>query len=315
MPPDSRQALTAPTAWHSPAETVVFAQPVRSSAQALRTRLRALLDSDTTLIVPGVYDALSALMVQRAGFCAIHLGSYSVASGLGLPDTGAIGLAELAAATKAVTRVVDLPVIADAEDGFHGSDGIWQTVRAFEDAGAAAIHIEDHVSGKHSSMPRIVMSAQEIVSRIRAAVAARRDSGMMVIARTDIAWATGDVMQTAGRVDALADAGADAVMVVGIALADLRTLRKRCAARIVVLSACDASVQIEGAAGADMVIYHDFCLSAAMTGVANGLDAFASAMAAKVPVPRIDPLPQLRTLVGYDDTSRDGGEQHARVAP
>lgn len=272
-----------------------------STASDRRKRLRSLLATEKPLVVPGVYDALSGLLVQRAAFQAAHLGSYSVASAMGLPDIGLLGLNELAAATEKVANAIDLPLFADAEDGFHEPADIWRTVHAFESAGAAAIHIEDHVSGKHARGPRRVMPLPAFVARIEAAIGARRDPDLLLIARTDVAWATGDLDETAQRVHALAEAGADAVMITGVALSQLRTLRAGHAVKLVILSAYDASMQEEGAAGADVVIYHDFCMAAAMGGVAERLEAFKAALASRSAIARVDSLPQLRTLVGYDD--------------
>lgn len=102
------------------------------------------------------------------------IGSYgTAASGYGLPDVGLLSLDELVGHAKAVVDAVKVPVIADAEGGFHDPANIWRTVRAFEDAGVSAIHIEDHAGGKHTELPQKLISLDLMLAKLRAALDAR----------------------------------------------------------------------------------------------------------------------------------------------
>src|ERR1041384_878140 len=117
--------------------------------------LRELLSIGRTIIAPGASDALSAKLIEAHGFDCVYIGSYATAaSRFGIPDTGLLSLEALVEQAHTIAQAVKLPVIADAEGGFHNAGEIWRTVQAFERAGAAAIHIEDHTgAGKHSSAP------------------------------------------------------------------------------------------------------------------------------------------------------------------
>jgi len=247
-------------------------------ANQRRLRLRAMLDQPGPLFVPGAVDALSAIQVQHAGFDAVHFGSYSLASARGLPDVGLLDMSELAAATRVLVEATDVPVIADAEDGFYEAASIWRTVHAYEDAGASAIHIDDHVSGKHTRVERRVLALDDMVWRISAALQARRDPAFLIIARTDLGWATGNADDTERRLQAFCEAGADVVMVTGLSLAQLGAMRGKIAAKVVIVATPGLTRSDYQTAGIDMVIYHDLCLSASFAAVESSLAACRAAI-------------------------------------
>ena len=120
------------------------------------SRLRGLLAEGKTIVAPGATDALSAKLIEAHGFDCVYIGSYATAaSRFGIPDTGLLSLEALVEQARTIVQAVKLPVIADAEGGFHGAGDIWRTVQAFERAGVAAIHLEDHTgAGKHTSAPQ-----------------------------------------------------------------------------------------------------------------------------------------------------------------
>jgi methylisocitrate lyase len=127
--------------------------------------LRRLLVDERTIVAPGATDALSAKLIEAHGFDCVYIGSYATAaSRFGIPDTGLLSLEALVEQARTIAQAVKLPVIADAEGGFHEAGEIWRTVQAFERAGAAAIHIEDHTgAGKHTSAPQTLHPMKEIV--------------------------------------------------------------------------------------------------------------------------------------------------------
>jgi methylisocitrate lyase len=238
---------------------------------ALRTKLREQLTTGSILIAPGAYDAFSARAVERAGFDAVHAGSYSIAGALGLPDVGMLDLTELAAKVADICAAVSIPVIADAENGFYSAAAMQRVVSAYERSGASAIHIEDHVSGKHTSLEKRVLPLEQAVDRICAAVDARDDPAFMVIARTDVTWATGNVQDSLVRAAAFLAAGADAVMPVGLSLAQLGEIRGGIKGPVVIVNNGRDAVDAEAAAGANVVIYHSLCLDAAARAVPDAL--------------------------------------------
>jgi 2-methylisocitrate lyase-like PEP mutase family enzyme len=120
-----------------------------------------------------------------------------------------------------------VPVIADAEGGFHDAANIWRTVQAFEQAGVAAIHIEDHAFGKHAAVAQKLRPAPEAAARIRAAVEARRDPDFLIVARSDAFWVSGDLEDTIARLSLYAQAGADLVFPTLVGPAELAEVRRR----------------------------------------------------------------------------------------
>src|SRR5215813_9284373 len=115
-----------------------------SSFSIRRARLRQLVASGATIVAPGATDALSARLIEAHGFDCVYIGSYATAaSRFGIPDSGLLSLDALVEQARTIAHAVKLPVIADAEGGFHEAGEMWRTVQAFERAGVAAIHIED----------------------------------------------------------------------------------------------------------------------------------------------------------------------------
>ena len=182
--------------------------------------LRELLRAPGIIVAPGAYDAVSARLVERAGFPAVYIGSYATAaSRLGLPDAGLVSMREMVDHAAAVVGAVQgIPVIADAENGFGSAVTLWRTVNEFERAGVAGIHLEDHVFGKHLPVTGRVLSKAEMVEKVRAAVEARRDPDFVIIARTDAGWlrGAGGLDEAVDRCLAYGAAGADMVFPAGV---------------------------------------------------------------------------------------------------
>src|SRR5213079_87296 len=180
-----------------------------------RRTLRTLVEAKQGLIVPGAYDGISAKLVQQAGFPAVYMTGYGTsASRLGLPDLGYAGLAEMADHARNLAAAVSIPLVADADTGYGNALGVRRTVQAYEAAGVAALHIEDQVAPKrcgHLSGHQIVPLG-EFAVKIRAAVDARRDPDLMIIARTDAISAAG-FDEALRRGEAAARAGADVLFI------------------------------------------------------------------------------------------------------
>ncbi|KJE49212.1 MULTISPECIES: methylisocitrate lyase [Acidiplasma] len=143
-----------------------------------------LLDEKFT-VVPGVFNPFAALLAKRNGFKAVYLSGGALTSSYGLPDLGMISITELADMVRKIHEVTDIPVIVDADTGFGETLNVYRTVRLLEDAGAAAIQIEDQVSPKRCGHldGKEVISRENMIEKIRSANMARKKS--LIIARTD----------------------------------------------------------------------------------------------------------------------------------
>jgi 2-methylisocitrate lyase-like PEP mutase family enzyme len=281
------------------------------SAAKRRIALRKLLETGRTLAVPGAYDAVSAALVQAAGFAAVYVGSYATAaSRLGQPDVGIVSLPEMAAHAQSVVDAVNVPVIADFEDGFGKPPNLWRSVREFERAGVSAIHIEDHVHGKHTDLQRVIRPLPQMLDRLKATLDAREDANMLVIARTDAAWLDRDPTEAVDRMNAFLEAGADMVFPAGMQPDRLGAVRRQIKGKVVVTNFRGVSVADEEVAGADVVLYYGFCLYAAFRGVQTALAAFASERDFnKVPavVGSIDEFERFIGYAGFAERARKYG--------
>ncbi len=172
-------------------------------------RLVALLERPQVLGAPGAVNALAGLLAKRAGFEALYISGGALTASLGLPDLGIIGLDELCANVRSIHRATGLPLIVDTDTGYGGVLNTMRAVRELENAGAAAIHIEDQQLPKkcgHLNDKRLV-PAEEAAAKIAAAVRAR--THMRIIARTDAAAESLDEAIRRGRL--YRSAGADIV--------------------------------------------------------------------------------------------------------
>jgi methylisocitrate lyase len=235
-----------------------------------------MLESGKTVAVPGAYDAVSAALVQAARFPVVYVGSYATAaSRLGQPDVGIVSWPEMAAHARTVVDAVSIPVIADFEDGFGKAANLWRCVREFERAGVSAIHIEDHVHGKHTNFARVIRPMSQMLDRLKATLDAREDAGLLVVARTDAAWLYDDPTEAVDRMNAYLEAGADMVFPAGMKPDRLGQVRNQINGKIMVTNFKGVSLAAQEAAGANAVLYYGLCLYAAFRGVQSALAAFA----------------------------------------
>lgn len=177
-------------------------------------RIRDLVARDT-VVMPGVYDALSARIASRVGFDIVFISGYSVsAARLGEPDFGFLTQTEMADAARSVCRVCNAPVIVDADTGYGNALNVMRTVRDLQDAGAAGVFLEDQVWPKkcgHMAGKRVV-PVEEHAAKIAAAVEARGERDLFVVARTDARQPLG-LEAAIERCIAYKEAGADALFV------------------------------------------------------------------------------------------------------
>ena len=178
-------------------------------------RLRDLLAGPGVVLAPGVFDGLGARLVDEAGFPAVYMTGFGTAAALlGRPDVGLLTMTEMVENAARIVAACELPVIADADTGYGNAVNVIRTVQEYERAGVAAIHLEDQVAPKkcgHMEGKQVIPAA-EMEAKIRAAVAARRSSDFVIIARTD-ARAVEGMDSAIERARRYRDAGADVLFV------------------------------------------------------------------------------------------------------
>jgi len=179
-----------------------------------RQTLKQLLNRNKLLVAPGCFDGLSARLVQEAGFEAAYLSGGAVARSMGIPDIGLVTMSESIERAAQVASVITLPVIADADTGYGNAVNLWRTVREFERAGVAAIHIEDQITPKRCGHldGKEVISIGEMTQKLQAALDARSDADFCIIARTD-ARAVNGFDDAIARGRAFAKIGVDAIFI------------------------------------------------------------------------------------------------------
>ncbi len=179
------------------------------------TALRQLLAQPEIIVAPGAYDCLTAKLIEREGFAAVYMtGGGTAVTRVGQPDLGFTTMSEMLDNARAITSTIGVPLIADADTGYGGALNVYRTIREYEKAGVAALHIEDqafpkrcgHLDGKE------VVSIEEMVTKIHAACDARTDDDFVIIVRTDALAVTG-LDDTLRRCVAFAAAGADVLFV------------------------------------------------------------------------------------------------------
>src|SRR6516164_96937 len=174
-------------------------------------RLRAAWEKET-IAIPGVFNALVGRMAERQGFRAIYLSGAALSASLALPDVGLVSLPEFVEHARTITQATPLPLLCDADTGFGEALNVERTVRLFEGAGAAGLHLEDqqlpkrcgHLTGKQLVEPEVM------AAKIRAAVAARTGPDFVIMARTDARSVNG-FDDAVHRAFVYLDAGADAI--------------------------------------------------------------------------------------------------------
>ena len=185
------------------------------------TRFRQSLKSGAMIVAPFVLNALHAKIAEATGFEAVYMTGSGTSAEKGFPDVGLITQTEMVQNARYIARAVSVPVICDADTGYGNPINVWRTVREYEDAGVAAIHIEDQVFPKKCGFfeGKDVIPQEEMVQKIRAALDARTDPDFTIIARTD-AYAVTGWEDAVKRCRAYYDAGAHMVFVDGIKSVD-----------------------------------------------------------------------------------------------
>lgn len=233
--------------------------------------LKDRISEERILVAPGVYDGLTATLAARAGFEAVYMTGYGTAAAHGYPDLGLLTLTEMARTAACIVSAVDIPVIADADTGYGDTRNVARTVREYERAGVAALHLEDQSWPKkcgHMNDKGLV-STQEMEDKIKAAVDARTRDDLLIIARTDAIGVEGFDAAIV-RAQAYAEAGADVLFVEAPEdLSQLEAIPKLLPERPHLINLAPRTPplpasELEGL-GYRIAIYPGVCLVAAMT--------------------------------------------------
>lgn len=273
-----------------------------------RAKFRESLSGPEILEFPGAFNPLSAKLIQEKGFDGIYISGAVIAADLGLPDIGLTTLTEVANRGSQIARMTDLPALIDADTGFGEPMNVARTVQELEDAGVAGLHIEDQVNPKRCGHldGKNVVDSDTAIKRIRAAVEARRDSNLVIMARTDIRAIEGlDV--AINRAKALVDAGADAIFPEALKdLGEFEAFRK--AINVPLLanmtefgkSELYTKQQLQDV-GMNMIIYPVSLLRLAMGAAMRGLDSLTEQGSLNEMVPQMQTRAELYELLDYED--------------
>ena len=271
-----------------------------------KQQLKALAEARRGVLVPGAFNALSARVVADLGFEAIYVTGAGVTNmWFGLPDQAFMGLTDIADHTARIRDAVDLPLIVDADTGFGNALNTYHAVRTLERAGADCIQLEDQVSPKRCGHfnGKAVIETSEMLGKIRAAFDARRDSGTLIMARTDAA-ATHGFEAAVERAQRFAEAGADILFVEAVTEAEqVRALPQRLPTPQLMNMVIGGKTPIFnadqlGALGYGIVLYANAALQGAVMGMQKTLTTLRDAKEVREDSGLVTPFAERQRLVG-----------------
>ncbi|KPU93688.1 carboxyvinyl-carboxyphosphonate phosphorylmutase [Variovorax paradoxus] len=271
-----------------------------------KQQLRALAQARRGVIVPGAFNALSARVVEDLGFEAIYITGAGVTNmWFGLPDQGFVGLAEMADHTARIRDAVRVPLIVDADTGFGNALNVRHAVRTLERAGADCIQLEDQIAPKRCGHfeGKAVISTEEAVSKIKAAVDARQDPDLLILARTDACAVLG-FEAAIERAQQFAEAGADILFVEAVTSAEqIRALPQRLDRPQLMNMVIGGKTPVFGAEdlggmGYGLVLYANAALQGAVVGMQKALTVLRDARRLEEDPALVAPFAERQRLVG-----------------
>jgi len=271
-----------------------------------RKQLKSLAEARRGLIVPGAFNALSARVVEDLGFQAIYVTGAGVTNmWFGMPDQGFMGLSEIADHTARIRDAVSVPLIVDADTGFGNALNVRHTVRTLERAGADCIQFEDQVAPKRCGhfSGKEVISTEEAVSKIKAAVDARQDADLLIMARTDAAAVHG-FEAAVERAQRFAEAGADILFVEAVTSAEeVRALPRRLDRPQLMNMVIGGKTPIFNATelgelGYGIVLYANAALQGAVAGMQRALTVLRDEKEVRESSGLVTPFAERQRLVG-----------------
>ena len=280
-----------------------------------RKQLRALVEARRGVLVPGAFNALSARVIEDLGFEAIYITGAGVTNmSFGLPDQGFIGLSDMAEHTARIRDAVRLPLIVDADTGFGNALNVRHSVRVLERAGADCIQLEDQVAPKRCGhfAGKAVISTEEAVAKIKAAVDARTDPDLLVLARTDAAAVLG-FEAAIERALRFGEAGADILFVEAVSSeSEIRALPRRLAQPQLMNMVIGGRTPIFDAdelarLGYGIVLYANAALQGALAGMQKALTLLRDTRRVDEDSDLVTPFAERQRLVGKADWDAQEG--------
>ncbi|HEY0247340.1 MAG TPA: methylisocitrate lyase [Gryllotalpicola sp.] len=283
----------------------------KSTPATKRAAFRARLASGELLRFPGAFNPLSARLIERRGFDGVYISGAVLSADLGLPDIGLTTLSEVAGRSRQIARMTELPALVDVDTGFGEPMNVARTVQELEDAGVAGIHIEDQVNPKRCGHldGKEVVDDETALKRIRAAVDARRDPELLIMARTDIR-STAGVSAAIDRAQALVDAGADAIFPEAMTSLDEFAAVKASVDVPILANMTEFgkselfTVDQLRDAGVSIVIWPVSLLRLAMGAALRGLDELDAEGSLKAVLPQMQHRADLYELIDYEGYNR-----------
>jgi 2-methylisocitrate lyase-like PEP mutase family enzyme len=246
-----------------------------------KSSLRQLLSDGGLVVAPGAYSALTAKLVEAAGFRCLYMSGYCTAASLtGLPDLGLLTMTEMLGNARALADATGIPLIADGDTGYGNALNVMRTVREYEKAGASAIHIEDQVWPKrcgHMQNKRVIPT-EEMVNKVRAALDSRASEDFVIIARTD-AIAVEGLPAAIDRLSAYAEAGADVLFADGQrTMEHIREIPRQLAGKPCLINLGPLTPPLSVAELEDLgyaiAIYPSLCIGPAVLAIQDALARF-----------------------------------------
>lgn len=271
-----------------------------------KQQLKALAGARRGALVPGAFNALSAKLIEDLGFEAIYITGAGVTNmWFGLPDQAFMGLTDIADHTARIRDAVEVPLIVDADTGFGNALNTYHAVRTLERAGADCIQLEDQVSPKRCGhfSGKEVISTEEMVSKIKAAVDARRDQGTLILARTD-ACAMHGFEAAVERAQRYSEAGADILFVEAVTTEnEIRTLPQRLQKPQLMNMVIGGKTPIFnadelGGLGYGLVLYANAALQSAVAGMQKALTVLRETHRIDEDPALVTPFAERQRLVG-----------------
>ncbi|MBS0492543.1 MAG: isocitrate lyase/phosphoenolpyruvate mutase family protein [Proteobacteria bacterium] len=271
-----------------------------------RKQLKALVEARRGVLVPGAFNALSARVIEDLGFEALYITGAGVTNmWFAMPDQGFMGLAEIADHTARIRDAVQLPLLVDADTGFGNALNVYHTVRTLERAGADCIQLEDQVAPKRCGhfSGKEVISTEEAVAKIKAAVDARRDGDLLIMARTDAA-ATHGFEAAVERAQRFAEAGADILFVEAVTKAEEVRALPQCLQKPQLMNMVIGgrtpifNAEQLGQLGYGIVLYANAALQGAVAGMQKALTVLRDEKEVQEASGLVAPFAERQRLVG-----------------
>lgn len=271
----------------------------------MRPSLKSLIAGGNSVVVPGIADALTAIMVEKAGFCCVYASGAQISAMMGYPDVGLITMTEMLNQISRICGAVGVPVFADADTGYGNAVNVIRTVKEYERMGVSAIHLEDQVLPKKCSRyaGKEMIPPAEMCMKIKAALDARTSDDFMVVARTEAASAS-SFDDAVDRANQYRRAGADAIMYQSPAsVEDLRTFRARVDGPLVItLGSWDLDIGVEGVKeiGYEVILVPNATMRASIKAITECLHTIKTSGDINSLRPMIAPLSTRDDLLSVD---------------